>query len=150
MKLAEALQERADIQRRIHQLRVRLGNNARVQEGETTSEDPEKLLEELDMLILRLEELISRINTTNTHTLDEGVSITTLIARRDCLEKKVAVLREFLDDASSLVSRSLRSEIRIKSTVNVAEKRKVLDALSQQLRQTDSRIQQLNWLTELM
>ena len=28
MKLAEALQERADLERRIHQLQQRLGNNA--------------------------------------------------------------------------------------------------------------------------
>ena len=34
MKLAEALQERADLNRRLEQLRVRLCNNATVQEGE--------------------------------------------------------------------------------------------------------------------
>ena len=33
MKLAEALQERADLNRRIEQLRDRLENNALVQEG---------------------------------------------------------------------------------------------------------------------
>ena len=34
MKLAEALQERADLNRLIQQLRQRLSNNAAVQEGE--------------------------------------------------------------------------------------------------------------------
>ena len=34
MKLAEALQERADIQKRLAQLKGRLRHNARVQEGE--------------------------------------------------------------------------------------------------------------------
>ena len=34
MKLAEALQERADVQRRLAQLKGRLRSNARVQEGE--------------------------------------------------------------------------------------------------------------------
>ena len=149
MKLAEALTERADIQTRIAQLRSRLSLNARVQEGEKPSEDPEELLRELDTLVSRLEELITRINLTNAETLVEGVSLTALIAKRDCLQKKTDILRGFLSEASSLVSRATRSEIRIKSTVNVAEKRKELDSLAQELRQTDSRIQQLNWLTEL-
>ena len=150
MKLAEALKERADIQTRIAQLRNRLSLNARVQEGEKPSEDPEELLRELDALVSRLEELITRINHTNAETRDDGISLTALIARRDCQQKKADILRGFLSEASSLASRATRSEIRIKSTVNVAEKRKELDKLSQELRQTDSRIQQLNWLTELL
>ena len=44
MKLAEALQERADLNRRIEQLRYRLGNNALMQEGEKPAEDPAALL----------------------------------------------------------------------------------------------------------
>ena len=48
MKLAEALQERADLNRRIEQLRSRLLNNAMKQEGEEPSEDPKELLKELD------------------------------------------------------------------------------------------------------
>ena len=150
MKLAEALKERADIQTRIAQLRNRLSLNARVQEGERPSEDPEELLRELDALVSRMEELITRINHTNAQPLDDGISLTALIARRDCQQKKADILRGFLSEASSLASRATRSEIRIKSTVNVAEKRKELDKLSQELRQTDSRIQQLNWLTELL
>lgn len=149
MKLAEALKERADIQTRIAQLRNRLSLNARVQEGEVPSEEPEGLIRELDALVSRLEELITRINITNAGTLDEGVSLTALIAKCDCLQKKTDILRGFLSEACSLASRATRSEIRIKSTVNEAEKRKELDGLAQELRQTDSRKQQLNWLTEL-
>ena len=48
MKLAEALQERADLNRRIQQLQQRLENNAMVQEGERPAEDPAELLAELD------------------------------------------------------------------------------------------------------
>ena len=40
MKLAEALQERADLNRNIEQLRSRLRNNVLVQEGEQPAEDP--------------------------------------------------------------------------------------------------------------
>ena len=44
MKLAEALQERADLNRQIEQLRSRLSHNAIVQEGEGPAEDPGDLL----------------------------------------------------------------------------------------------------------
>ena len=43
MKLAEALQERADLNRAIQQLENRLSNNALVQEGERPAEDPQEL-----------------------------------------------------------------------------------------------------------
>lgn len=150
MKLAEALQERADIQKRLAQLKIRLRNNARVQDGEQPSERPEDLLRELDMLIIRLEELMTRINLTNAQTRDEGLSLTALIAKRDCLRTKIATLRDFLEQASDLSSRALRSEIRIISTVSVVEKRKALDKLSQEFRQIDTRLQQKNWLTDLL
>ena len=48
MKLAEALQERADLNRNIEQLQSRLNNNVLVQEGEEPAEDPQKLKEMLE------------------------------------------------------------------------------------------------------
>ena len=48
MKLAETLQERADLNRRIEQLRYRLSNNVLVQEGEKPLRTPAALLEELE------------------------------------------------------------------------------------------------------
>ena len=149
MKLAEALQERADIQKRLSQLRGRLLNNAKVQEGEKPVENPAELLQEMDGMILRLEELILRINMTNSATMDSGETLTALLAKRECLQKKVGLMRDFLDRASELVERSAYTEIKVHSTVSVPEKRKELDALSKDLRSLDSRIQQLNWLTEL-
>ena len=47
MKLAEALQERADLNRRMEQLKRRLTSNALVQEGERPAEEPAELLAEL-------------------------------------------------------------------------------------------------------
>ena len=149
MKLAEALQERADIQKRLSQLRGRLLNNAKVQEGEKPVENPAELLQEMDGMILRLEELILRINMTNSATMDNDETLTALLAKRECLQKKVGLMRDFLDRASELVERSGYTEIKVHSTVSVPDKRKELDALSQDLRILDSRIQQLNWLTDL-
>ena len=76
MKLAEALQERADLNIRIQQLRSRLENNAFVQEGEQPAEDPDDLLSELNENVKRLEWLISRINLTNCVTSVEGRTLT--------------------------------------------------------------------------
>ncbi len=150
MKLATALSERADLQRRLTQLQTRLNNNAKVQEGEKPAEDPADLLRELEGVVTRLEELITRINLTNSQTFADGVSMTALLAKRDCLSKKLAVLRDFLDNASARVDRYSQKEIRILSTVDVAKLQKQVDDLSKELRLIDEQIQGLNWTTDLL
>ena len=149
MKLATALSQRADLQKRIGELSTRLRNNAKVQEGEQPAEKPAELLKELDSLLLQLEELVSRINLTNSITVSDGKTMTELIARRDMLGKKLSILRGFLDEASDKVDRYSRTEIKIVSTVDVAKLQKQLDALSKELRETDEKLQELNWTTEL-
>ncbi len=150
MKLATALSERADLQRRISELGVRLNNNAKVQEGEAPAEQPADLLRELDSCITRLEELIARINRTNNETVSDGVTITDLIAKRDCLKERIRIMRDFLNASSEKVSRYSKAEIKICSTVSVSELQKQVDAYSRQLRETDELIQSLNWTTELI
>ena len=73
MKIAEALILRADIQKRISQLKTRLNNNAKVQENEEPTENPEFLLTELDDLISQLNDLIIKINKTNTLSKIDGI-----------------------------------------------------------------------------
>ena len=150
MKLATALSERADIQRRLSELSVRLNNNAKVQEGEKPSEDPAELLKELDGCMNRLEELIARINRTNNETRSGDRTISDLIARRDCLKERIRIMRDFLNTSSEKVSRYSKPEIRIFSTVPVAELQKTVDEYSRQLRETDELIQSLNWTTDLL
>lgn len=150
MKLATALAERSDIQNRINTISVRLDNNAKVQEGDVPAEDPKALMEELDRLIVRLEDLVARINLTNSGTVYEGKTITEFLAHRDCLKKKVRVLRDFLNTASDRVTRMTRTEIKIVSTVPVTEIQKTVDDLSKELRNVDEKIQELNWTTELV
>ena len=150
MKLATALSERADVQRRLSQLHTRLNNNAKVQEGDEPAEDPKALLKELDALLERLEWLMARINLTNSRTLADGVTVTELIARRDCLSKRLNILRGFLDTASEKVDRYSQKEIKILSTVKVSQLQKQVDVVSKELRELDERIQGLNWTTELL
>lgn len=149
MKLATALSERADLQKRLSEIGIRLNNNSKVQEGEEPSESPEELQAELDRTLERLEELMACINLTNSRTTHQGKTLTELLARRDCLKIKIQVLRNFLDNASSRVSRMTHSEIKIKSTVPVSELQRKVDLLSKELRQCDELIQELNWTTEL-
>ena len=150
MKLATALAERSDIQNRINTISVRLDNNAKVQEGDVPAEDPKALMEELDRLIVRLEDLVARINLTNSGTVYEGKTITELLAHRDCLKKMVWLLRDFLKTASDRVTRMTRTEIKIVSTVPVSEIQKTVDGLAKELRTVDEKIQELNWTTELV
>ena len=112
--------------------------------------DPKALVEELDRLIVRLEYLVARINLTNSGTVYEGRTITALLAHRDCLKKKIRVMRDFLDTASNRVTRMTRTEIKIVSTVPVSELQKTVDVLSKELRTVDEKIQELNWTTELV
>ena len=150
MKLATALSERADLQRRLSELSQRLINNAKVQEGEKPSEDPAELLKELDECMARLEELIARINRTNNETVQDGMSISDLIARRDCLKERISIMRGFLAASSEKINRYSKAEIKILSTVSVSKLQKQVDGYSRQLRETDELIQSLNWTTELI
>ncbi len=150
MKLANALSERADVQKRLQQLAVRMNNNAKVQEGQKPAEDPAALLKELDALCARMEKLVAAINLTNSRTVSDSVSLTELLSRRDALKQRMSILRSFLDTASSKIDRYSRSEIVIESTVSVAKLQKQVDQLSKELRELDEKIQELNWTTDLI
>lgn len=150
MRLAEALNLRADINKRISQLGERLRANAKVQEGDTPAEAPEELLAELDRLTSELEVLMGRINLTNSRTLSDGVSLTEMIAKKDALTLKSGIIRKFLAEASLKIERYSNKEIKILSTVNVAELRTHSDKLSEELRLLNVKIQEINWTTDLL
>lgn len=150
MKLATALSQRSDLQKRISELSVRLNNNAKIQEGEKPAEDPKELLRDLDDCLGLLEELIARINKTNNATRCGDATLTDLIARRDCLRERMRIMRDFLNAASEKVNRYAKAEIRILSTVSVPALQKQVDGYAKELRETDELIQSLNWTTELL
>lgn len=150
MKLAEALILRADLQKRIEQLRERLNNNAKVQENDIPTENPLELLEELENNITELTILIKRINKTNAVTEIEGKTLVDLIAERDTLTLKVNILRNFVNQASQKVNMYSTTEIRILSTVDVPALQKEVDKLSKEIRETDTKLQQANWLTDII
>ena len=150
MKLAEALQERADLNARISNLDTRLQNNALVQEGERPAEDPLELIQELDACYVRSEQLIADINRTNSETIIDGKTLTQLLAHRDILTWKLASYRNLVNRASQQISRARNSEIRILSAVDVRALQKQIDQMSKELRLTDNAIQAANWQTDLI
>lgn len=149
MKLAEGLSIRKDLQTRIEQLKARLLNNTKVQEGDQPSEQPTELMKELDSCLKQLQEVMYRINTTNMHTVKDGKTLTEMMAEREVLGKRVQVLREVFDRASQQADRYGRNEIKYVTTIDVPALRKQIDKFSQQLRKLDIEIQALNFITEM-
>ena len=150
MKLAEALNIRADLQRKVYQLKSRLIANSQVQEGDTPAEDPEDLVKELDTSIKKLEDVIKLINKTNSNTYIKNKSISDMIVERDMLKLKMSAINELVNSASNKVDRYSNKEIKIFSTINVKEKQKELDKLSKEYREIDTLLQGLNWTTDLV
>ena len=149
MKLAEALQERADLNRKIDQLRSRIQNNALVQEGEKPVEDPAKLMKELDGALARLEQLMAQINLTNSRTMVDGRTLTELIARKDVLQLQLSAYRDIAYSASQGTGRARGTEIRVLPVLAAAPLQKKADELAKELRLLDNRIQMTNWSAEL-
>ena len=150
MKLAEALQERSDLNTKISQLKNRLTNNATVQEGEQPAEKPSVLLAELDKAVDRLEYIIAKINVTNCTIKVDGQSLTELIAQKDCLTQKVSVLQSLISAASNRFNRISRTEIKILSIINVPEIQKESDKISAKIRSINTILQQTNWTADLI
>ena len=150
MKLAEALSIRKDLLTRISQLSARLASNVKVQEGDEPAEDPKELFKELDSCLKQLEEYIYRINLTNMRTMSGEKTLTQLMAERDVLTKRVEVMQNVFNQASSTNERYSRSEIKFVTTIDIKALRKQIDKLSSQLRQLDIEIQSINFSTDLI
>lgn len=150
MKLAEALQERAAVNKDIYQLRERLERNVLVQEGEQPAEDPLELKRQLDACHDRLEYLIQKINLTNCSVKFEGKTLTQLIARRDVLQQKFSNYERIIAEASRSTARARSTEIKIIPIISVKKWQKELDEISKELRQLENRIQQINWTADLI
>lgn len=150
MKLAEALIQRADCQKKIAQLRQRLNRSAKVQEGEQPPENPQELLVELENALADLTTLIQRINRTNSNTLFENGTLSDALAQRDTLATRRSVLDSLIQEAAITHNRYSRSEVRFVSTVDIAALQRQVDSASQAYRLLDSQIQALNWQVDLL
>lgn len=151
MKLAEALILRADYQRKVEQIKNRLINNAKVQEGEEPSEDPEVLLKELNEVMENLTELIKSINKTNSQTkFGDEMTLADALTEREKLWKKRLILNDLAEVAIVKHDRFSRSEVKYFSTIDIKETQKEIERLSKEFRKIDTKIQGLNWTVDLM
>ncbi len=153
--VGEALNRRADLQKRVAQLQDRLSACVLAQEDEKPPESPAELLAELDRRCDELQELIAQINHTNARAqLATGETVTEGIARRDVIALRQGALRAAIKAATGGsgfgLTRYSRSEIRMVRHVKVAELQGRLDALAQERRELDNRLQEHNWQATLM
>ena len=151
MKLAEALLLRVDLQKKLRQIEARLIQNAKVQGDEPPSEHPVDLLREFDECNKQWEELIQKINRTNSFTITEaGISIADMITQRDTVKQKLNALYKLSENATVEMNRYSRSEIIQRSAVSVPEIQKQINEQSKAYRELDTKLQALNWNTELL
>ena len=150
MKLAEALSIRADLQKKVAQLKERIKESAKVQEGDEPCDNVEELYKELDEALIQLEDLVYRINITNVQIVQGGDSLTRLIAKRDVLSLRVKTLQEVVRHVSANDTRYGRNELKYVRTIDIKALRKKADTYAKQYRELDLKIQSLNWTVDLV
>lgn len=151
MKLAEALINRADIQKRIEQLKIRIMRSAKVQEGEEPPEDANALIAELEQLYAELAKIVKSINRTNSSVeFCPGKTIADVLAERDAISAKRNALETIAESAAIRQERYSKSEVKFISTINIGEIQKTIDRLSKEFRELDSKIQEKNWTVDLI
>lgn len=149
MKLAEALIQRIDLQKRLRELENRLERVSTVQEGDQPAEDPKVLLKNINTAYADLELLICRINRTNCSSMDKNISLADLLCKRDFLLKKQYLLRSVAQDGTITHSRHSSHEVRFVSTISVSQLQKQADDYACAYREIDTQIQRLNWTVDL-
>ena len=137
MKLAEALQERSSLKKSISGLRERLEKAAQ------GTEDPMKLLKDLDQSLNRMEYLVAAINHTNDLVRADGKTMTELIAGRDTLFFRLELYKNLIRQAGDSGN---RNPVR----VNVSELQNRVDGMLQEIRSLDNLIRKTNWTRELI
>ena len=109
----------------------------------------EELYKELDDVLVQLEDLVYRINITNVQIVQEGDSLTRLIAKRDVLSMRVKALKEVVNYVAANDTRFGRNELKYVRTIDIKSLRKEADTYAKQYRELDLKIQSLNWTVDL-
>ncbi len=149
MKLAEALRIRADLQRKISQLKECLKDGPKVREGDAPAADANDLYAQLDDCLLLFEELVTRIRETSRQTVHNGQTLSQMMARKEGLSIRVSLMRDVLSHVAG--SEGCGGDgMEAGRRVNVPEWRRETDHYSRQLRELDMDIQRLNGSVELV
>lgn len=150
MKIAEALVLRAEAKKKFESLRIRIGDNARVQEGDTPHEDPSELMKQALHALSAFTDLIQRINVANSvNKLPDGRTLMEAIGQLRELERRHSLICHAISAASSEPDRYSRQEIKWVSTIDVKEYQQQLEEVALQIRDLNLLIQETNWTTDL-
>ena len=158
MKLAEALVERGDLQKRLQEISNRIGQNVMVEEGREPEEKVQDLINEAAAIAEKLTLLVIAINKTNSVSVIEqapytGSTVMELLAKRDELAQRRnlynVVLNHNVDPRYNAYSRS-KDDVRFESTVNAKEIREEMDKLAKERRMVDTFIQSVNWTLDIV
>lgn len=151
MKLAQALIERKAIKTNMEELKKRIYQNAKIQEGDISIESPLVLIDELDVEIEKYTKIICRINETNNATqIDENLSMMEAIIQKDMLNFKYIIHKNLADKATPISDRYSQREIKYVSNIDISEIRKKVNLIAKEYRELDMKIQECNWNTELI
>jgi hypothetical protein len=146
MKLAEGLLLRADLIKKIEHLQNRIRPVLLVTGDKAPQEDPIALLAKLRKAIQDLELIVVRINKTNNETYLEGEGLLMeALAKRDALKLLSEKLR-LIRQAAQVNTSGYPNQT---ATVNINDLQIEIDQTGRAFREIDSKIQELNWLTEL-
>jgi hypothetical protein len=151
MKLAQALIERKAIKTKIEELKKRIYQNAKIQEGDSSIENPLELINELDLEIQKYTEIICQINKTNNVTIVDGdLSLMEAIVKKDMLNLKHLIHNNLADKATPTHERYSQREIKDVPNVDISKIRKEVDVIAKEYRELDMKIQECNWTTDLI
>ncbi|MDR1539697.1 MAG: DIP1984 family protein [Clostridiales bacterium] len=150
MKLAEALMQRSEYQKKIENMQSRILANIKVQDDDKPLEDPGALTKEALDLIAHLGELINKINKKNNIALlPSGKTISEAIVERDMLMRQRNLLAAITGKAQEKDYRLTHSEVKMNVVVSLSETQRQIDELSRKFRELDAQIQGVNWTTDL-
>ena len=146
MKLAEGLLLRADLMKKIEHLQNRIRPVLIVSDDKRPQEDPEELLAQLRKAVQNLEDIVVRINKTNNETMVEGEGLLMeALAKRDSLK----MLSEKLRNIRYAAQINNSGDNNLKTTISISKLQVEMDQTGRAFREIDSKIQEINWLTEL-
>lgn len=151
MKLAEALLLRSDQQKKLASLKQRINANVLVQEGDTPSEDPNELMQQVFALTHETQGLILQIHRTNAQaTLSDGRLLLELLMQRDELVERHKIITGAIANTHREPDRYSAREIKWQKVIPVASLQKQADDISAKLRDLNITIQAANWQIDMV
>ena len=154
MVLAEALLRKAVLKQELEAIEQRMSESARIPYDEEPVDDCLVLLgsyREKEDNLLEMSLRILATNSSTTFNEDSGETISQAIIRRDSLKRVVSMYKKLLAAAVGGDRRLFSSrDVKYKRVVDTDMVRSKMDDAAMQYRALDTKLQQLNWNTELM